>query len=236
MKKQLIAAIAVALALGASAQMADVTTPQKVFVGQPDPMCNPVLSPDGSTVIVTNADFTNARIATFADARVRPYEAPRRALFDMNYSGPEVDGVSVATAGSVLTITRNGVSREYTPVPSQAGYTWASVSPDGTKVLFFAAGRGIVVTDLEGRVLAEAGNYEAPVWYGNDHILAQNAKDDGHQYISSQIVLLSADGSQMQELTAPESFAMTPSGAFDVNTVVYSTIDGILYKMNVTLR
>ena len=236
MKKLLSTALGLALTVAATAQMADVSTPQKVFVGQPDAMCNPVLSPDGTSVIVTEADYTNPRIATFADARVRPYEAPRRALFDMNYSGREAAGVTVSTSGSVLTITRNGESREYTPVPSEAGYIWASVSPDGTKVMFFAAGRGIVITDLEGNVLSEAGNYEAPVWYGNDHILAQNATDDGHQYISSQIVLLSADGRQKQELTTPESLTMTPSGAIDANTVVFSTIDGILYKMNVTLR
>ena len=63
-----------------------------------------------------------------------------------------------------------------------------------------------------------------------------NAKDDGHQYMSSQIVLLSADGKQVQDLTKPESMSMNPAAAISANRVVYNTIDGRLYEMTVTLK
>ena len=121
-------------------------------------------------------------------------------------------------------------------VHGYAGYCWPSLSPDGTKVMFVAAGKGIYITDLKGCILSQPGKYEAPVWYGNNHIVAMNAKDDGHQYMSSQIVLLSADGKQVQDLTKPESMSMNPAAAISANRVVYNTIDGRLYEMTVTLK
>ncbi len=142
----------------------------------------------------------------------------------------------VRTEGAQLFIAQNGVEKAYSPIKNCMGYIWASLSPDGTKVMFFAAAHGIVITDLNGNILSMAGNYEAPVWYGNDHIVAMNATNDGYNYHSSQIVLLSADGSQKQELTKPESMTMNPTASFEAGKIVYATIDGRLYQMNIKLK
>lgn len=142
----------------------------------------------------------------------------------------------VRTEGTKLIIAKNGVEKAYTPIEGSAGYIWSSLSPDGTKVMFFAAGHGIVITDLNGNVIANPGNYETPVWYGNNHIVAMNATNDGHNYRSSQIVIVKADGSEMQELTKPESMTMTPTASFAAGKIVYSTIDGRLYQMNIKLK
>lgn len=146
------------------------------------------------------------------------------------------ESIYVYTNGSNVIVGINGVEKSYSPVPSQAGYIWSSLSPDGTKVLFFAAGEGIVVMDLNGKVLNKLGNYQSPVWYGNDYIVAQNAKDDGHQYSSSQILLIKTDGSIKKELTSPTSMAMYPSTSVEANKVVYNTIDGRIYMINVTIK
>lgn len=143
---------------------------------------------------------------------------------------------TVRTKGSVLYIGRNGVEKAYTPVESHAGYLWESLSPDGTKVMFFAAGKGIVITDLNGNVLKQLGNYESPVWFGNDCVVAMNAKHNGYQHTASQIVLMRADGSELQELTRPESMTMNPTASFEAGKIVYNTIDGRLYQMNVNLK
>ena len=143
---------------------------------------------------------------------------------------------TVRTKGSVLYIGRNGVEKAYTPVESHAGYLWESLSPDGTKVMFFAAGKGIVITDLNGNVLKQLGNYESPVWFGNDCVVAMNANHNGYQHTASQIVLMRADGSELQELTRPESMTMNPTASFEAGKIVYNTIDGRLYQMNVNLK
>lgn len=137
-------------------------------------------------------------------------------------------GTVVSTQGSQVIINVNGNERRFSPVESYAGYLWPSLSPAGDKVAFFAAGRGIVVIDLDGNILAELGNYEMPAWYDNDYLVAQNTTDDSYQFTSSQIMLLKADGSWCHELTSPTSMTMHPTAGG--GKIAYTTIDG-----NITL-
>ena len=160
----------------------------------------------------------------FKDNVTVKLNATKEQAFKARFVGNETsfDAPKVRTEGSELIITRNGVEKRYTPVECTAGYCWASMSPDGKKVVFLAAGKGLVVTDMEGRVIARPGNYESPAWF--------------HQLHSSQILLLSLDGSEKQELTKPESMTMTPTASIKANKVVYSTITGRLYEMDVKLK
>lgn len=155
---------------------------------------------------------------------------------DGDISATVKNATTVRTEGSVLYIGINGVEKAYTPVESHAGYLWESLSPDGTKVLFFVAGKGIYITDLNGNILQFLGNYEAPVWYGDNCVVAMNAKHNGYQHISSQIVMMTIDGEKFQELTKPESMTMNPTTSYDAGKVVYNTIDGRLYQMNINLK
>lgn len=142
---------------------------------------------------------------------------------------------SVRTVDNVLYINVNGRETSCSPVDAVA-YLWASLSPDGSKVMFVAAGKGIYVTDLNGNIMSFAGNYEAPVWLGNDCIVAMKATDDGHQYRSSQILLVRPDGSEVQAITRPESMSMFPTASISAGKIVYCTIDGYLYQVDVTLK
>jgi len=148
-------------------------------------------------------------------------------------SGGDI-GSAAWAEGSTLHVIVGGDERVFSPVNSWAGYLWASLSPDGKRVAFFAAGKGIVIIDLRGQMLAMLGNYEMPCWYDNDYLVAQNAKDDGHQFTSSQIMLLKADGTFTAELTKPSSMAMQPTCGG--GRIVYSTIDGLLYEMKINIH
>ena len=151
-----------------------------------------------------------------------------------NYATNPNRGVSVYTTGSQLVVNINGKENRYTPVESYAGYLWSSVSPDGDKIAFFAAGKGIIVTDLRGKVLAELGNYEMPCWYNNDYIVAQNATDDGYQFTSSQILLFKADGSFRHDLTPKTSMTMQPTAGG--GKIAYTTIDGKLTMIEIDIN
>ena len=150
-----------------------------------------------------------------------------------NYSSSGDIGSAAWTEGSRVHVAVNGEERVFSPVDSWAGYLWASLSPDGKRVAFFAAGKGIVVIDLRGQMLALLGNYEMPCWYNNDYIVAQNAKDDGHQFTSSQLLLLKADGTWQAELTRPASMTMQPTCGG--GRIVYTTIDGLLHEMKINI-
>ncbi len=212
-------------------------------------------TPDGKEIYFVTQTLQNSRNMR----QVKKYDIASRQTVEMSKQGrvistpvatakgfaATIDGTlmvtdksatRVRTENTQLIIAKNGVEKSYTPVANCAGYIWSSLSPDGTKVMFFAAGYGIVVTDLDGKVLSTPGNYECPVWFGDNHIVAMNATNDGHNYRSSQIVLLSADGSQFQALTKPESMTMNPTASFTAGKIVYATIDGRLYQMNIKLK
>lgn len=229
-----LALAAVAVCAATHAQIARVSTPEPILKGQESAMYNPVLSNDGSTLLFSDVDYSNLRSYDMEAGVVKSVKATAEeamnAQFDkkgeITYASPVV-----STKGSSIII--NGKS--YSPVDCYAGYLWESVSPDGTKVMFVAAGVGVIITDLKGNIIARPGNYEAPVWYGNDHIVVQKATDDGHQYQSSQILLLNLDGTESQALTKPESMTFTPAASAEAGKIVYSTIDGRLYQINVEL-
>ena len=151
-----------------------------------------------------------------------------------NYTSSDDIGDVAWTEDSRVHVIVGGEERVFAPVDSWAGYLWASLSPDGKRVAFFAAGKGIVIIDLRGQMLAMLGNYEMPCWYNNDYLVAQNAKDDGHQFTSSQILLLKADGTFKAELTKPASMTMQPTCGG--GRIVYTTIDGLLYEMTINIH
>ena len=185
-------------------------------------------------------DTATRQAATVTEAQhgaVRAVPATRGGAVrapKQKYDSSSDIGSAAWTEGSRVHVIVGGEERVFSPVDSWAGYLWASLSPDGKRVAFFAAGKGIVVIDLRGQMLAMLGNYEMPCWYNNDYLVAQNTKDDGHQFTSSQLLLLKADGTWQAELTKPASMAMQPTCGG--GKIVYTTIDGLLYEMNINIH
>lgn len=184
-----------------------------------------------SKVLVENARNISVPVLLNGGAMVRTSEGTVNTVKSM-----KKQGLAVYTDGSKVIINRNGKETAYSPVESYAGYFWASLSPDKSKVAFFAAGKGIVVMDLNGKVLAQLGNYEMPSWISDSYIVAQNAKDDGHQFTSSQIMLLKSDGTWKKELTSKTSMTMQPTASSAAQRIVYSTIDGNLFMMELNIN
>lgn len=281
MKRLYAALCALCAFTAANAQIADVSAAEPLLRGTQSNLYNPVLSPDGSRLLFSDADYSNLRMYDFSLGATVTVSPEARSGYDARFDTDgrgvtfttqapdhtggylrtvchyDIDsqtsravapaarrvqatpfrsgGSAVRTEDATLYITADGREQAYTPVDAVA-YLWASLSPDGTKAMFVAAGKGVYITDLQGRVLSFAGNYEAPVWFGNDCIVAQKSTDDGHQYRSSQIVLVKADGSAVQEITRPESMTFTPAASIAAGRIVYSTIDGYLYQVTATLK
>ena len=145
-------------------------------------------------------------------------------------------GTYVYSTGKEIVVMCNGVEKKITPVPTNYTYLWESLSPDGTKILFYAGGRGAYVCDLDGNVVASLGKYTSPAWCGNNYVVAVNATHDGHQYETSQIGLLKADNSYKKELTTPASMSMHPTASVSGDRIAYNTIDGRLFIMDLKIK
>ena len=135
-----------------------------------------------------------------------------------------------------IRIVSGDKSLEISPVAEAHSYLWASLSPDGSKILFYAGGVGAFVCDLQGNIIGSYGRCSSPAWCGNNHIVVCRETSDGHQYESASLEIVSLDGSYSQRLTAPESMSFSPSASVDGSRLVYNTIDGRLFLMQLNIK
>jgi len=107
-------------------------------------------------------------------------------------------------------------------------YLWASLSPDQTKILFTKAGIGTYVSDLQGNTLVELGYANAPVWSQDGMWIAYMVdKDDGHQITSSDIFVVSQDGSKKFQITKSDNeIEMYPQWDPEGTKLVFHTNSG----------
>ena len=149
-------------------------------------------------------------------------------------SSPEA-GDYVYTRGDMLYIVdKTGNTRTLQPIRDSNGYLWASLSPDGTRVMFQAASHGLIVCDLGGRVIADLGEFLMPCWYNNDYIIAMS-NSGNVRLTGSRIWLLAVDGSVYKPLTPTEERAVQPMVA---NGKVVYTIqyEGTVKQLELDLK
>lgn len=142
-------------------------------------------------------------------------------------------GTVAWTQGDRLMISVNGKVRQLRPVQGTVGLLWASVSPDGTRVAFEAATKGMYVCDLDGNHLTSLGMYLMPCWYDNDYLVAMS--NAGNIRISgSNIHLLKADGSFARPLTDSKIAAIQPMVSGD--KIVFTTKAGVVHVMTLSIQ
>lgn len=131
-----------------------------------------------------------------------------------------------------LMITRGGKTRTFDPSGKQLSYLWPSLSPDGSKVLYYVAGMGTCVCNIDGTGARLVGKFRAPVWYDNNTVLGMNDQDDGEFIYASTIVAASLDGAT-QTLTDGNIVAMYPKASAQSGKIAFSTPAGEAYIINI---
>ncbi|MBR5102832.1 MAG: hypothetical protein IK092_06875, partial [Muribaculaceae bacterium] len=130
-----------------------------------------------------------------------------------------------------LMITCDGKTTQFDPNGDQLSYLWPSLSPDGTKVLYYVATQGTYVCNIDGTGIKALGELRAPKWLDNNTVIGMNDVDDGMFITASSIVISDLNGVQ-QTLTPEGIIAMYPQPA--QNKIAFSTADDELYIINFT--
>jgi len=142
---------------------------------------------------------------------------------------------SINTEGK-LYVTAGNTTRLVAPFGEDAGYLWNSVSPDGTKLLFYVIEHGkAYVSNIDGSNSVSLGTLRAPRWMGNDWVVGMLDYDDGHFITSSKIVAATANGAVRQDLTDSSIIATCPTPAADASKILYNTGDGKVFLMNIEI-
>ncbi len=215
---------------------------------------DPIFSNDNSKIFFRNTTFENGRrfdaleSYDLSNGKQIQMMAPQR---DLRSARSYHNGVLIqadnrlykATFGRVksavpayissenlkMYVYEGGKRTEINPVKGEnINYIWASLSPDNTKILFTAVGKGTYVSDLSGKIIADLGYLNAPVWYDNQFVVGMQDKDDGHVVTSSAVVMLSVDGKVKKQISNQNHVAMYPTASSKAARVVYSTPEGKL--------
>ena len=217
------------------------------------------ISPDGETVVYSEGSFNDKhlRLSTLKSVNLSSGASQILVKPTRDLQGYSVDAT---TAGAVnkgkfsskaignakaqklpvlsinrgqLMITLNGKTRQLSPNGTEYSYMWPSLSPDGTKVLFYQAAHGAYVCDLDGKNVRKVGQMRAPIWYDDNTIVGMLDKDDGEFIYASTIVAATLDG-ETQVLTDDSTIAMYPHAT--TGKIAFSTPAGEAYIINVSTK
>lgn len=218
---------------------------------------NVKISPDGQTVVFREGSFNDKHLRLSSlkcvnlstgssQVLVKPTRDLQGYAVDATSAGAVNKGkysnkaIGSAKAQKVpvlsinkgqLMITINGKTRNLSPNGNEFSYMWASLSPDGTRVLFYQAAHGAYVCNLDGSDVRKVGQMRAPVWYDDNTIVGMMDKDDGEYVYASTIVAATLDGTT-QVLTDDSTIAMYPHATRGM--IVFSTPQGEAYIINVS--
>ena len=140
----------------------------------------------------------------------------------------------VSNENCELTLHRHGISQKLTPDGAEAHYIWASLSPDGTKILYNTQ-HGTSVCDLQGRKIAYLGHVNEPVWYSNDYVVGIRDLAEDVETVSSVLLMVKADGSKTQELTGSNEMVFSPSVSASTGRIVYNNMQGDIRMMQINM-
>lgn len=197
---------------------------------------NVQISKDGQSIVYREATLgedklmRNDIVKHNLNTQQRSVQA--KAQRDMSQLVDKAASYSVAINGDLhLVINRNGKQVVMHPNGAEHAYNWASLSPDGSKILYYVSGVGCYVCDLYGNnVQRIAQHCRAPQWYDNNTIIGMADEDDGQFITASAIVLYTLDG-QHQILVDKNMVAMFPHVA--EGKIAFANAGGEVYLMTV---
>lgn len=135
------------------------------------------------------------------------------------------------TQNHEMQLTRNGRTTQLAPNGKNVRYIWPSLSPDGTKVLYYVSGVGCFVCDLNGNNVKALGQLRAAKWYDNTTVIGMNDQDDGEHVIASSIIAKNLSGAE-QKLTSDDIIAQYPQVSASSKKIVFETPAGEAYMIN----
>lgn len=142
---------------------------------------------------------------------------------------------SVTCSDLKLQVTVDGVTTTLTPNGDgeDVNYIWASVSPDGKRILYYVSTEGTYVCDLNGDNVQYVGfDCLAPQWYDDNTVVGMKEKDSDLFITSSAIVAYTLDG-QRQQLTSDDDVLLFPFCSAEAGRIVCTRGNGEMVLLKV---
>lgn len=189
-----------------------------------------------TTVLATGLDHFNTISLSGSDVKVMAEGQAVKRNAGRKVAAAAQEEVFVTEEDLKVVLYRGGERTVVDPLSTperDVNYCWSSLSPD-KRHLLFVAGNDAYVSDLDGGSLVNLGRLHAPVWRGNDYVVAMDDKDDGSRFTASEIVIVGIDGTGRQQLSSTsDEIKMFPAVSADGSQVAYHSTDGNVYLMTI---
>lgn len=137
----------------------------------------------------------------------------------------------------MMPVLYRGDTRKILKPNGEGYYIWASLSPDGSMIVYNFQGRGTFICDTDGNVLHDLGRVDAPRWLNDEIVVGMDDRDDGQRITSSELVYYALPQGARKILTKTAERAEIYPVPFDSGRkIAYSTEDGEIYIMKIRVR
>jgi len=149
-------------------------------------------------------------------------------------------GISQKSASIILTgivdekiqIIANGKSKIIDPIKN-GKYIWPKLSPDNKFLVAYELSEGLIIFDLNGKLISKLGYFDAPSWTKDGKwIICHKEKDENDSIISSDLFAISVNGKKVIQLTNTDQIELYPETSFTVNEIVCHTKNGKIILFN----
>jgi hypothetical protein len=182
-------------------------------------------------IVFQTSEILQGRKTTF----YKSYDQKNKQLSTIEK--PKAKDLEVKVNAQMIELYKNGeMIRSFSPLGDYY-YIWTSFSPDKTKILFTAAGKGTYICDLQGTVQEELGTLNAPKWMNNTWVLGMKDKDNGEVLTSSDIEVIHIPSKKIFNLTEKlNDIAIYPDASPAADRIIFQNTKGEIFYMNVRLK
>lgn len=194
-----------------SVESVDLKSGARRQLAKPARHCaNYTISPAGMLSINANSKFKASALGTAAKTAAQP-------IVGIKYGHLEL----TTADGKTVNLDPQG----------RGSYLWPQLSPDGTRVVYYLAGKGCFSCRLDGSDIIEYGYLHGAKWLNDNTVVGFQDEDNGTFVTASKIAVINNEG-KYQSLTDSSVIAINPSVSADGKTILFSTIEGGLYTIN----
>ena len=166
------------------------------------------------------------------NGEVREVAVPERAM-----AKTIKQNKAVYVKNNSLYLVENNETVELNPL-GKGVYVWASLSPEGNKIIFTFGNKGTYVCDLNGNILLNIKDAHYPKFSPDGKYISYMIdKDNGYNYTSSDLFIYSIDEQKSYPVTNTEAkIEMFPEWSHSGNEIVYQTTEGEIYLMKLNIK